>query len=681
MWSTFFAASALCLLFTAVPGFLFLRIFDVPRLPALVGSGAFTLLIIELACVVFPRLGITATWYTVFGIPTIVLAIAFLSAFILRRHHSKLRSSFSFETGFSSSREEWTWLGIYVGIGICFAGYIFVRNLDGPDCFFQAYDNVFHLSTIQSFIQSGVWSPLSVTSYVGDAASYNPLPGASYYPAAFHALCALLVSALGISTACSINVVLFVYMAVVFPANCYLVFSIIFKNTPNIVRTGCILPLAFTGFPWGFATWGPLYSNLISYAVMPSVIAFFIYALRQTSLMKAIALFAISLIAIASFAFTQPNGAFTTGIALTPYLCYRAYCIILSKTGSRPASLLGCVAVLIAIVLAWAAMYNASFMQAALAQLYPAYYSNTQAVTNILTLALRESSASLPLMLLMALGTIYCIRSKRTILLLLPFLFACIMYFADATLSETSFIKSVLTGFWYCDIFRIAAIVSIFALPIAAMGLHALCQTSKRVFELLDPRKGYSGTIVNVAVVGLALIAILYPNHQITGIANIDTGMGTVASNVKQRYSTTEQAIIDPNESAFLRTVKEYVDPDDVIINVPDDGSAFAYGSDGLNIYYRYLRTYDVESETENSKVIREHLCDIASDPSVQEAVKETGGRYVLLLDTEALESKTLFTWWQNQFLWDGVLAINDLTPGFTPVLKSGSMALYEIDQ
>ena len=100
---------------------------------------------------------------------------------------------------------------------------------------------------------------------------------------------------------------------------------------------------------------------------------------------------------------------------------------------------------------------------------------------------------------------------------------------------------------------------------------------------------------------------------------------------------------------------------------------------DGLNVYYRYLRTYGGDDETGESKLIRTRLDELASNDEVREAVRNVGGSYVLQLDQGKGEaSPRLFTY-ENGKNWQGLESIDDDTPGFEVVLARDDMRLYKI--
>ncbi|MEG0324664.1 MAG: DUF6541 family protein, partial [Raoultibacter sp.] len=138
--------------------------------------------------------------------------------------------------------------------------------------------------------------------------------------------------------------------------------------------------------------------------------------------------------------------------------------------------------------------------------------------------------------------------------------------------------------------------------------------------------------------------------------------------------------IYDAEEMAFVGEAEKHIPEGSLVINEPDDGSAFAYGVQGLNTYYRYLRTYGETNETRESRVIRSELDRIASDKQVRDAVESIGAEYVLVLDQGEQEGERprLFTY-ENGKKWRGIERIRDDTPGFELMLSRGDMRLYHI--
>ena len=134
-------------------------------------------------------------------------------------------------------------------------------------------------------------------------------------------------------------------------------------------------------------------------------------------------------------------------------------------------------------------------------------------------------------------------------------------------------------------------------------------------------------------------------------------------------------------ERDFIQQVKEEVPKGSLIINLPVDGSSFAWSVDDLNLYY-HAKLGSVESE--DSHAIRKCLCNISTDSTVKDAVANIGAKYVLLLDRSDYTAEDKHVRYSRDLQykkkdWKGITEINDETPGFEPILSSGSMRLYLI--
>ena len=132
-----------------------------------------------------------------------------------------------------------------------------------------------------------------------------------------------------------------------------------------------------------------------------------------------------------------------------------------------------------------------------------------------------------------------------------------------------------------------------------------------------------------------------------------------------------------------MRKVKEVLPGDAFVVNVPDDGSVFAWDADDLNVMYRYTGGYGGADEKADSKFIRDGLANVTRSYGVIQAVRKTGAEYVLLLDQggdsySLRERRYLFTYSDGQN-WQGILSITDETPGFEVVLAQDDMRLYRI--
>lgn len=134
-------------------------------------------------------------------------------------------------------------------------------------------------------------------------------------------------------------------------------------------------------------------------------------------------------------------------------------------------------------------------------------------------------------------------------------------------------------------------------------------------------------------------------------------------------------------EADFIDRVEEIVPPDAVIANVPNDGSAWSYGTEGLNTLFRRAKGWGGTDTAEESEIIRTRLCDIDHDEEVRRVADDLGVKYVLLLDDRSGDDRTLSYLRYSPDEWKGIESITPDTPGFKLLLSEGDMRLYEITQ
>ena len=113
---------------------------------------------------------------------------------------------------------------LYAIVGVAVGTVFFVRNLDTAASFYQAFDNVHHLNSIRSFVDSGNYSSFNSAVYLesaGSLASPYLWSSSSFYPSAWHGLVSMVVQALDIPITVGINAVNVMLLCVVFPLGVY----------------------------------------------------------------------------------------------------------------------------------------------------------------------------------------------------------------------------------------------------------------------------------------------------------------------------------------------------------------------------------------------------------------------------------------------------------------------------
>lgn len=697
MWPMFFIALALAGVFLYVPGFFFLKVLRARASVALCCAPIVTVAAYALITAILPYIGIAASWATVFLPCAAAGALAAGVSYRLRPAGSARRNAAG-ALGRSFRRavdEEWFVIALYALVGLAVVGVIFVKNLDGPDSFLQAWDNSHHLSSIRAFVESGNYSMLTTTSYATPLdRSFTPWPGeAAFYPSAWHCLGALVVNATGASVALAANAVNALVVALVLPFSSALLMGRLFPGRRGIVRCGAFVSLAFATFPWGFLTFGPLYPNLFSYALLPLAAVSFMSVFDEgASVRERIARAAMFVVSVAALACAQPNAVFSAGVFLAPFCVAVAAkasrMLAFAKRRPRRAAWACGIAAAAAIALVWWALFHAPFLQDVIWFDWPAKEEPEQALANIALLSFSYAPAQLLLSAFVLCGLICALADSRFRWFACSFLLAVFICYID--LAYDGPIKHLLAGFWYTDQLRTGSMAALFAMPLAALGLRHAIRFAAGLLNRCVASTGGKATPYVASTVLLALVctAVYYPSYDMPGHHHVETGFGAIRDRIEDQNSVVKMNYLDAAEKEFVKQAEAIVPADQPIINSPDDGSIFLYGYEGMRTYYRYLTGYSPESgESQESALIRSGLYRIAEDEAVRNAVRSIGAEYVLVLDqgkdedlgSDREHRRFVFKDDIDNELWSGIRAIDDATPGFETVLSEGDMRLYRI--
>ena len=685
MWGLFFVTAAIVAASLFLPGYAVMR-----------GLGVAHCLAVSLA----PLLGVAAyvavgIAYSLVGVPSswasqagLLLAVGLVAYLVLRRCCNGKPATFGLSDhgklhGGRVSFDVACLLG-YLMFSCVFAGVLFVWYLGSPDSYAQQFDNISHLGTIQSFVNSGVWSPFSSSLYSSAAdAAINPLPGGGFYPTAWYSVAALAVTATGVSTAFAENVSNFVFVALVLPASAFAFMRVLFDGNKTIIPFGAACTLLFAGFPWMLIFFGPLYPNLSAFCMVPAAAAVFILLFRPDyGRGQRIGLGVILLVGLVSLAMAQPNAVFTLAVLLAPFCVWQASRVpLLSKAEGKAkiALRIACGAIAFAAIYAiWMACYHAPFLASVVQHTWAPYTDMLGAFEDALVVGFMADGSQIVLAVLIVAGAIWTVLHRQYLWLSFSYAFACMIFVVNGYSDGP--LKHIFGGFWYTDPWRCGAMASLIGLFLAALGLYAVWRGI--VFVVQRVRKESISRTASTVVACCAMIATV-AGSTFPGIAAPGSQTGAIAfrSVLSGLHAGASVATVyDDDEQAFVEKVKQTVPSDALIINVPDDGSAFAFAADDLRTYFRVTRDYDVPKETAESRIIRNSLRNIADNTYVQDAVRSIGAQYVLQLDQgePGVESPHLFTYEDGE-KWRGIDGIRDDTPGFEVVLAQGDMRLYKI--
>lgn len=669
-----------------VPGFLLLTALRVPIWNALGFAAPISITWFVLAGIAYDILGMRASLLQML-LPLVFIVI--LLSVIITVHEGRMNGRGKCFAGDGAAQPlprlhfELIIVGATIGVSLLLGIIVFVKQLDGPASFIQEYDNGWNLSLIHSYASTGIYSVSNLSVYP-NVDFIPPAAGPRFYPAAWHCLAALLTSALNVPTTLAVNALNTLLSFVVFPLGMIALLFTLFRDNRHCLAFAPVLILAFQSFPWRLLEFGPLYSNLSSFSIAPIFLASFIQLLQDGRSLKERFLSGFTCFSsLIDMALMQTNAAFTCGVMLIPFCVTRLWSISPNNVNAKRARALrvGAIAAfLLFVVLVWTYLYNASFMQPVVTFNWASFLSKRQALVNILLCAFSSDYIQPVLALLVLAGIAFTLYTKRNRWLIVSYVLVSTQYFVCATTDGT--IKHILTGFWYTDSYRIAASIVYAGIPLACLGAYALYRAGVKLFTLVTHRKIKATQIWPVLSSSIVLVGLIfYPNFSVS-LQPVQTAFGMLEDKFAIANSATVDNVLTSEEREFLQEVDEIVPDDAVILNQPYDGSAFAYGLYGMNVYYRYFGL-NTGSDSDTSIELRLHVDDWESDPDVAQALDDANVQYVLLLDEGDNQDESrryLPTPWNREEDFSGLYNISEEhAPGFVEVLRDGDMVLYEI--
>lgn len=688
---SFTVAFLVILLAVYVPGFLFFRSLRFSPVLCLVSAPLFTVCCYSVLPIAFAMIGIASSAISLLA-PTIVLAGACFAVSRKRYRKSpaiglaaaKPIGAFSRSIPFNLAA-----LFGYVFMGFLVTAYVFLCSIDAPSGFFCRYDNLTHLNLVQAFLDTGNWSSLDASVYRNLPPCSRAVESGGFYPSAWHDIVALACSITGAPIAVASNALNALTTSIILPSGAFVLVSALFPQKRTVIGAGAFMAMAFAALPWPLMLKGPLYSNLLAFSMLPAFLGCFMLLLNRWSEQRNPgALVLMSLVSGAAFALAQTNALFAAYIYLGAFMIHFIYSNVARKTAPRSAKSLGAAfAALALLVLIWFGMLQAPFLQAVINTQDASQGGKLIMALRVLSLhisaASQGASEPQPLVALITLiGFIACIR-KRSIWLLVPSIYMAAAYYLARITTDP--INHAISGFWYSDPYRLAAAMCLFLVPIASYGLANIIRLVQILLSRLRDSSASNQSdedarlAVPFATACLISLVIFCPNfvNPINGTV-VETPFGSLAERFNFSYSPYRERVLDAGESEFLERVKEATPNGAVIINQPNDGSAFAYGTDHLNVYYRHI---SIKGLTDDANLIRASASSYVDNEEVAEALRAVGAEYVLLLDQGVTHEEGI---WLPQYRdpdqWAGIDSITDDTPGFSVILEDGDMGLYRID-
>lgn len=566
----------------------------------------------------------------------------------------------------------WSSLSLSVAVvsALTVSTFVLLANIGSPDTFLNNYDIAFHLSRVREFMDSGNYSSLS----------------GGFYPSAWHAVAAMVCSVTGCSVPSAVLSSILSFVVFAFPTGTYYLLATLFPDRPRRVFLGCLFCLCIAFFPWRIMLFGPLYPNVASFALLPTVAALFIRLLLpcENGNGRAIcaALFVLGGVALT---LSQPNTVFFAALCLVPYCMHRIRVAFSRSRFGQRGPWLGValeVIFLVFFAVAWVAVLSTPYLEPLVTYERATPVGIAKAINRLLTFQFVIWRPQYLLFAVSALGALVLLVKSKVRWFVASYAVLGAVYVISISVSGP--LRGYVSGFCYNDYYRTAAAVCVFAVPLVAVGLDAIVSGIEAIFAKVRRRGAPTESAPVIAASAIAVIIIIigfnyFPLFDIPRFAS--WGFDTVAYEVRESYTNEGNHYFRQDESDFSDRAREIVG-ESLVVNQPYDGSVFSYACNDLRVLFSAFGPVTDEDE----RLVMSGLNRISTDPQVREAVERLGISYVIQLDQGSgpmgmNPSGTTYDLGYEVKEWSGINDIRDDTPGFTLLLSEGDMRLYQIDR
>ncbi len=645
-----------------LPGYLIALACGAKGLARLALAAPLTVTVISLSAIVANKVG--STWSMLWlAVPTLLLVGIGISIHLLVRKRRPSHPP-------AHRREVLSFLNIRslsVLVALLISGLLIAWRLKQqfgrPENVSQSYDGVFHLNAVRYILDTGSASSM----VLGGMPTYGENP--SFYPSAWHGVVSLFIELTNADLPVAVNVVNIATGAVVWPVGCLFLCTRITGYRPIPLLVTAVLSAGFSAFPYLLLDFGVLYPNFLSVAILPACVGlaamvlklsadnhqpWVVSALGFAGTIPGLALAHPSSLMVLA-AFFLPLGGVAV-IRLWRQLSHRS-----ARFYKYIPSLAALAAYTAIVVVLWQELRPSE----ASSQWEPTQTS-AQAVGEVLTSAPMGAPAAWTIMFLTLAGILHVVLRRGTWWAAGVFLVTAFLFIVVSGTPKGDF-RTLITGVWYNDSFRLAALLPVTTIILAAVGgswiLTVLVQKLlQRGPRIVLQERGYRLEATWPAVIVTACtLAALVPLTQGKSIS-----LPVTKAHTKNYALNAESALLSTDERKLIEELPEFLPEGSVLAGNAWTGTAYAYALSGYRVLTPHLGT---TGEPENLELLMT-LDQVASNPSVCSLLDTTGVNYVLEFPGEELHA--------GDHYYPGVEDLANV-PGLELVRSEGEAALYEI--
>ena len=520
-------------------------------------------------------------------------------------------------------------------VGAASIGVGLARGMGPADRWPQTFDAVFHLSAVDHVLRTGDGSALTLGTLV------TPDRARAFYPAAWHDLVALVASWTGVDPPTAANAVALTAAAVAWPLGCVALTRVALGPAPVPLAAAGALAGAVTASPVVLTGYGTLWPNALATALLPACLALLADLLGlgpRPAVPRGVG-WPLLGASTAGLALAHPN-------AVVALLVLGSAALVLGWWGRGGRARV--ISLSTAAVVGWLVALSPAF-DAQRSTSWPARERLPQALGEWLALAPQR----LPIPALVAgLTLVGCVLAA--VRPGLRWLLA--VHVTDGALfvlvaGSDGTVSRLVSGAWWDDPFRLAALVGLAGVPLAAVGVDAITRWPAARL----PRAGRSSI---VTALSSALVALLV-------VACAASGSADTSRVVAMWYRP--DSMLTPTESAFVGSIGAVVPAAERVAGNPWDGAALTGPLARREAVFPHL----VGRWGSDRDLLATSLSSVATTTGVCAALDRLHVRHVLVGPSGFWSGD------RRRALFGGLSVAGH--PGFAEVARAGRVSLWRI--